>query len=367
MKKGITILLMLSLMLSLMAPFAVSANELPGQGTSTGTGTVISYQSHGDILGGVLPTGNNLNFVIDPEGLLALTAGDSVADAEGSNAVVFGGSKTDGDVLEAFSTSSVATVLTVALSLTTAGSTAVATAAAVSADDEANVLMWAEPGADVVNTDGDTFEGSGEAIAYGATAGDTTVKFLLDAVEYEIKTTGAANASTGIIPTEQVRKADTPNKNGVALKFGGIININDTDVWSEVGNMSVQAVFTMTKATVAEIAAKSTVATAPYGWMANHADYVAPTTIAVPAGGGAVRTVTPDAQGWSLIATIPTAVQGVNINGEWTSSPNEFFYAAETGALFINVAPGRYNVIVVGMPPNSTIIATIDVNVVAAP
>lgn len=298
MKKGLAIFLVLSLIASMMMPFSVSATW-PPTGYLTGEGHPATFQTHADVLGGVVPTSVILNFAIDPQGLLGLTVGDTIADAVPSNLIVFGNPEVeDDDVVAAWNTSNVPVVFNVELSFGTAGSTAVFTEADVTEGDTANVLMWVEPSAEVA-TEGDTFVGIGLVSPFG-TAGDTTggdVRFLLEEVAYQYVVAGAVDAQ-GVVPTNRVRVADTPNSHGTALRFSGIINLEAC--WEDVGRMTVSALFSMVEACETAVAAAATPsATVPYGWLNTFTTggdtYVPPTLITIPEGAEGLSTDERDA------------------------------------------------------------------------
>lgn len=292
MKKGLAIFLVLSLLASMLVPVPVlGTNGLPGGVTVTGGATVVSYETHGDSLSGVLPTGVNLDFIIDPDGLLGLTAGDSVADATESNVVDFSGGVSYGDVLRAWNTSTVPVVLSVELALE-------ATVA-----DAAGIALWVQPNA-VAQTAGDTFSGLVDRVVTYGRDGET-VLFLLDQVAHEIIVDGPLDPLTGVIPTIRRRVSGTPAQHGTALRFAGIIDPEHD--WDAAGDLGVRAVFSLEEASAEAVAAKATVsATVPYGWLNAFGTYVPPALVPIPTtvvpAGPTIGFGTPDANGFVRVS-----------------------------------------------------------------
>lgn len=345
MRKGLSIFLVLSLVVSMLVPFSVSATEftdLPAQATVQGVGQAVSFETHGDILGGILPTSTTLNFVIDPLGIIGLTAGNTIADANPTNLVIF----TGGDVVSAYNTSSVPVVLSVDLSFGTAGSTAVNSVAAVTENNEANVLMWVEPSAEMATRGDTTFAGINRVYAYG-TSGD--IRFLLDEIAYDFDVTGPVGAN-GVLPTVMIPVEGEPSTIGTALRFGGVVNTNAGVSWDEVGEMTLRAVFTMSVACAAAIAAAvEPSATIPYGWLDDHTatggdTYTAPVLIPRPEGvggqnGGPVP-ITGTVNAWVRIND-PATIIGVQVvDGAWLPLANANIGSWADGIFIRFATPG---------------------------
>lgn len=341
MKKGISILLVLSLLASILVPFPVIAGPA-GTGTPigdlpvntsgvTGTGGVVVIDTFGDVLGGSLPTAANLDFIIDPLGLMDLTAGDEVPDEPVSNVVDFG---TDGDsILRVYNTSSVPVVVTATLSATATNATVVSDADAVTAGDTTarNVLFWMEPNVSM-QTAGDTdFEGLGQGIAITGTS--TSVQFRLESRPHRLFATGpVANL---VLPVELRPTAAAEGQYGTSFSFGGVINTNAGTDWSNghLNNvaMQVNALFVMTRASAgvaalpAETAYMTDGSTTPlaYGMLASYSTggdtYTEPTLIDLPeglsGGGGSGGGWTPPAVGFQVQGPVNIAA------GSWQTVP----------------------------------------------
>lgn len=335
MKKGISILLALTLIASLMASFSVAAD-----GNLSGEGTLVTFESQDREFVGQLPTNANLDFIVDPQGLIAFVAehgtGGNVEDAVGSNEVIFAGGVTGGDVAQAFNLGSLSAELNVALELT------------APAEIAEHIVMWVEPSAGVRHTSGDAkagddFDGFGKVVIYG-TGGETDILFYLEAVEYEIVITGPIE--NGEFPTELRRVDDSEDMNGTALQFGGIINPN-ADVWGEpIGTgLSISAVFSMQAAT-APVAASVADGDFPYGWVNSFTagdTYTAPALVEIPTevggsqnnapefavtivggGTGATETGLTFAEGDTVTINAGTAAVGYVFDG-WTTESGVTF------------------------------------------
>lgn len=325
MKKGLSILVTLTLIVSLLAPFSVGAT-LPGNENVTGAGQVTTMGVAADILGGVLPTAANLNFVIDPMGLLAIdgTGANAVVDTTFRNNVI---DFTGADVLEAWNTSSFPVLLTVNLSVTAGnGAGAVLTEAALEGT-AANVLMWMEPSAAVLTEaldDLDDFVGLGRVIPYGTTV--VPVNFILQEVEHDIVVDGPANPQ-GVVPV-RLEQSDDNDQYGTAFRFGGLINPDAS--WTGT-TVSVSANFTMVRAS-ADILESSIPMVAPnnaYGLLASTdgsvtAAVAANRLIDRPVGsvGGSTFHVTAPYYLWIEIPNWTAPVTWVSINGTFSFPQN---------------------------------------------
>jgi hypothetical protein len=232
MKKGISILLVLILTMSLITPvFAGSFTTDGGSyatGGVTGDGGFIGTPTFNEILSGYIPTSASLNFLVDPLGLTGMTQGETLDVNDRTNIVEFVGG-TDGNVLRAYSTSSIPVLLTVDLAVSsTTELTAVLTEGDVGATEGATegdtyILFWMEPNVDVLNTDGDTYDWLGRVIPFGYAGDndDVTVLYRLPEVPHEPRPVSgtAPNFVFQLFPVD-----GAPDYYGTGFRFGGIFN-----------------------------------------------------------------------------------------------------------------------------------------------
>jgi hypothetical protein len=257
MKKGISILLVLTMVLSMLVPFPVLGSPLPagiGGGAPEGTmptdgdidgnSSVVVIDTFGDIMGGIVPTANSLDFVIDPLGLFTYTDGD--ADNDGNviidlnrrhDVVDFNHTDGDTDTLYAYNTSSAPVLLTVELTVVTDdNATVVATVDDLStgdtdADADRTILLWMELNKAELITLGDEFVGIGEGVAFEAGA-TVPVQFRLNALQYQL-TMELPKPGDTLIEVDYTRVPGTPDYSGTGFRFGG--RINPEANWGQIG------------------------------------------------------------------------------------------------------------------------------------
>lgn len=387
MKKGLSILLVLSMLASMLVPFPVIASGIPARPpaagglvhtlgfvdtdgnvinqTVVGTGGVVSLGTWGEVLGGNVPTaGSNFDFVIDPFGLIDLSAGDVIDFEDRSNAIVFNPGVENGDVLVAYSTSSVPVLLTLDLNVTAANAYPVQTEAAVTAGNTAGsrqFLIWMEP--NVVeqvcgNTEGDVFAASGSVIPF--TVGANVIRFRLNEVAHRlvatgrVATTGGDTTNNRVLPVALEHVPGTPAKSGTSFRFGGIINTNPLVDWSNGGadnvEIRVNVVFTMSPAST--LAANtdyflaagllSDGTTSIFGLVATHTSYTAPTLIPIPGVEGGGNVLTPNPGGW-IVTDINVAPRWVAryVSGDFVMLPAGSFMMYG-GVVIVNAASGGF-------------------------
>jgi|GEM_PF-5969774 len=278
MKRRISVLMALVLTFALATPvFAVPADvDIPGTGTIPPGVTPPA-----PIFGGVVPTNANLNFTIDPYGLLDLVVGEVFVPGEPvTNIVQFAGGA---PILETHSTSEAPVLLTAELSVT--GGVSVGTQAAVTADTERNLLFWLELNTADLRTAAADPVWSGFAVPFSA---DDAI-FRFDTIPYNF-------VVTDIDPVEVERVPLLPgDRTGTAFRLGGIFN--HTAGWPNA-NLSIQTTFTMVQqytgsaAVVGPLVTVGTPAVPVFGMIASGENltgatsgpYAAPVPIPVPVG-----------------------------------------------------------------------------------
>jgi hypothetical protein len=255
-KKKLAILLAFVMVFSMVTPVFAT---LPGAGTIIGEGETVGLPDVDEVLGGLLPTNVNLNFTIDPFGLLDLTPGQVIDTTEAiTNTVAF-----DIEPLfRAYNTSSVDVIMQVALSLTDAAAGApvglipVATEVAVTANDDANALFWMQPQTEVMTTDDAAFVGADRVLPVPGTTA-VNAMFRLDAVPHQLMVVDPVGAGNSADFEIQRLPIDPDALNGTAVMLGGIFN-EDGD-WDGNEEVRLRAVFTMH-----EIHETATFAATPY-------------------------------------------------------------------------------------------------------
>ena len=194
-----------------------------------------------------LPTGNLLDFALDPQGLLGITGSEPVAMDD-----LVGGRIISNGVAKAFNNSAMDIKLSIELTgtgdatflpYTTDDET---TLAAIDADTNNNVLLYAVPSS--VNIVDATTEYSAAHKGYVITKDGSTLDFVLPKAEYEVTNDGGTYTAT---PKEGTG-------HGTAIQLGGYVNstANWTDYTGESAAKTVGlgAVFSYVKATDAESA-----------------------------------------------------------------------------------------------------------------
>jgi|GEM_PF-3040194 len=257
MKKKLAILLAVLMAFSMVTP-VFGTVAWPGNDPSTdyvyGGGDIIYADEPPPILSGIIPTGQLLDFTIDPLGLLSAAQGQVIDLTQRNNEVLF-----DTPVLRASNSSSVPVFLNVALAVTgLEGITAVTTIGDLGrgTNTNRNVMMWMRPNVDVHHTDSDAFVGYTHVIPFGATA--VNALYLLEAVPHELYVyTPAPNLELAWRPEE-----DAEEQYGTAFSFGGMFNeAANWGAYADPGDpdnlpdpipptplaIGVQAVFTMTE------------------------------------------------------------------------------------------------------------------------
>jgi len=375
MKKGISILLVLSLVASMLVPFPVLANIPPGVGGGTASGDmdtsgeidgssgVVIIDTFGDVLGGSLPTAGALDFVIDPLGLLALSEGD-VVDLDARNAFVdFNPANvTDGDTLYAFNASSAPVLLTVELGVTVANATVVDTAGDIGtegdtsdSDADRTILLWMEPNAALITdeTYGDTFAGIGEGFAFDSDD-SFEVHYRLEAKPHELKIT-SIDRNTLEVVVEVTATEDAKYHYGTGFRFGGMINPHAD--WGQIGSgstdvdIAISVVFKMELLSPGDDAIDAEFmmtggSVIAYGLLDDYTvdggeDYTAPTLIDLPVDAGASNVIRVAAVEWFNIPSISHA-EFVWIQPDNT---NSLLFAIVDGSLWVEgLTAGTYTI-----------------------
>lgn len=218
--------------------------EDPSKGTETITGTGDTEYINLEIYSVILPTSANLDFMIDPQGLLDIKEGETVDldDLKGGTVISTATPKV-------INNSAVDIKLSIKLQ-GTGDATFVAfdtdtekTVAKVTADDATNVLLYAVPSsANIVKTETD-YAASSKGFIIGST--ESTINFVLAAAKYEVKNDNGEYKATP--------KAETGS--GTAIKLGGYVN-GKADWTAYTGtptkNVGVSAVFSFEKASAAD-------------------------------------------------------------------------------------------------------------------
>lgn len=251
MKKGLTILLVLSLVLSLLTPVAVGATGgLPEDVTVRGTAGITVKGTPAPVLSGVLPTNAGLDFIIDPLGLANVTVGGVVNP--GNPNVTFRHST---GVLSFANRSSVPVLATATLSVTedgfganfvlTMGDVADGAGYFTEGNTDANILMWTEVNETVQHAIPSAFNSAGFAIPFGENP--VPLHFRLQERAHNPVITGPA--SDGIVPVALQPATGAAAQYGTSIQLAGIVNTNaDSDAWGDVGDITITAVFTMVQA-----------------------------------------------------------------------------------------------------------------------
>lgn len=248
MKSKTAIILAFVLVFSMVTPIFAASLET---GQIVGAGDVPETDIPEELLSGVVPTAGNFDFTIDPFGLLDLTLGDVFdPDASPTNAVAF---DTDAKtVLGAHSTSSVPTILTVAMAVTNTdgtttanGVTVVGTAGEVTGNTNNNVLFWMEPNRTNLKTPANeataNFVGAGEVIAFGTHGAPVTAAFRFAPIPTQLHVVEVSPA----LELER-RPTTVDDRNGTAFSFGGVFN--QTATWTDAVNVGIRVVFNLIEA-----------------------------------------------------------------------------------------------------------------------
>jgi hypothetical protein len=240
-----------SIILALALVFSVSTGVFAATGPDTGTGTVTgegdTVALDTEIYSVVLPTGNLLNFTLDPLGLLGL--------ADGSSAgldTLTGGQIASDTIAGVLNKSSVAIDLKIGLVIT--GDVTATDTASVGADTANNVAIYVRPSkTNVTDTLLPTLKKVGTAVTGATLAEGADGAFQLNKTGYELNfLLGKAKylaKNTGGVYTYEYDTA-AANGNGTAITIEGRVNSNAD--WSEFvdGTKSVglAAVFSYTEA-----------------------------------------------------------------------------------------------------------------------
>lgn len=346
----------------MLVPFPVIASNPSGTGadndsltsgvTATGTGGVTVVGTFGDILSGSLPTSINLDFTIDPLGLLDLGADDEVSLEPVSNIVDFGE-----EIIRVWNTGSVPLLVNANLSATVGANTTLSTTVAgVTAGNTAanNVLFWMEPNEDLQTTATATFNGLGKGIVITGTA--QNAHFLLEARPHRLFATGSVG-SDNVLPVELRPVTGSTAQFGTSFRFGGVININEGVTWHTAGDMTLNATFTIARASAAAIAAGTDGDIEAYGMLNDYAGYTRPALIEIPegvsGGGGALQA---NAQGFVAISITAASLMGANVvpvSGgaqTWIASTDSarFFHNTTTNTVFVQIPTGTHDITLFG-------------------
>jgi hypothetical protein len=212
-KKLVAVTLGTALTLSMVSS-ALASDVTSSSQTVGGNGDIVYIDK--DIYSVVLPTSENFNFVLDPQGLSAIATGSSLNFDD-----LQGGSIIGGAPVGAKNNSSYPVMLTVDLRITGAA-TAVNTKAAVEADTNNNILIYMEPTAATVTSLNATdtslypdtaFVSSGKG--YPVASGGTTLTFSLDKADYTVTKLSDGTFDPNIIENTGA---------GTLLQLGGFVN-----------------------------------------------------------------------------------------------------------------------------------------------
>lgn len=235
-RKLLAVLLTLTMVMGSALTAQAANGDATGTSTITGTGDVDYVDT--TIYKVVIPTTGALTLNVDPQGLAGLAEGESKTAAE---LAAYAGKVTGASTPVVLNASSVDMTVSVALTLT-GDATGVTSEAAVEADTNNNILLYAVPSSTAVTSADDT---AGAATGYTAgttgvviTTSAATVEFLLPAAEYEY----AKAEGTGAL---SYARTETPCQ-GTGISFAGLVNtkadwsdyVKETDP-SEIGMTAV--------------------------------------------------------------------------------------------------------------------------------
>jgi len=246
MKKKLAMLLVFVLVFSMATPVFAS---LPTPGDIVGEGTINDAEWPEELLSAAIPTTGNLNFTIDPFGHLTLVPGDTIDLENRTNEIVF-----TTPYFGITNSSSVDVIVNVALSLTNEdnddtpdGVIVVATEALVAPTGNTanNVLFWLEPNRELLKTPAgdaaDNFVGVGRVIPMPASDGTTAtnVAFRLAPIPTNVVVDTVSPLTLERVP------ATANDRNGTAVRVGGIFNQNAD--WSDASaiDLRVRAIFSV--------------------------------------------------------------------------------------------------------------------------
>lgn len=229
MKKTLSLLLTFVMVFALATP--VFAAITPGYIIGDATMTDLPWPAY--VLAGSAPTGTTMNFAIDPFGHLDLAAGAVVDPEDRNDRVVVGDGSPSASLYRASITGSMDAVITANFRLTNTAAdgppvnvNVVNTVAAVTADDENNVLIWAQPSAEPMATAAAPFVGSARVFPIlvsnaAGTGGGINLTYLLRGLPSEVF---AYTVSAGVPTALARRPVDVTSVNDIAVNIGGIFN-----------------------------------------------------------------------------------------------------------------------------------------------
>lgn len=238
-KRILSVLLAVILAFSMITPAFAT---LPSPGEVVGEGDIVGADVTDLDLSALVPTNANLNFSIDPYGLLDMTL-DTVIDelVPVTNEVVFDNTP----ILNVSSRSARDLLLTVDLAVTKAENVEVVLEeAALTADnnEDAAILFWVEP--NIARMDGtddttDDFVGFGRVIPFGEYEEDDEV-----VLSYRLPALPSRLRLTSVDPIElEEELVYTDDWVAVAFSFGGVFNQNADD-WADV-DVAIEVTFTV--------------------------------------------------------------------------------------------------------------------------
>ena len=235
MKKLIAIILAVMML----ASFSVSAlaTSVPG------TGDV--YYVDLDVFDVLIPTAQSLDFTLDPQGLLGLPIGQPTPVGDLS-----GGRIHSSDVARVVSESSVPAAVTIALRAyqpTGTDAEFVNTVAAVGANNDNNILLYAIPSAvNVYNVSTAPYLASGFGHVIGTT--QTNMVFVFEAADFTVTNQGGGVFDVDLVPD---------SGHGSAIQLGGYVNSYAS--WlafsggSPTQSVAMEALFSFARATQLQI------------------------------------------------------------------------------------------------------------------
>jgi hypothetical protein len=219
-----------------------SSNSGSETGNDTVTGDGETKYINLEIYEVTLPTGDLLNFTLDPQGLYAIASGETK-----DLAALGGGAIFSNGTAAAINNSSVDVKLSIELT-GTGNATFIAyddtdekTKDKVEGDTANNILLYAVPSAVDISTEATEYVASGSGFVIEDSA--SSLEFILGAAAYEIENNADVYTAT---PKEGTG-------HGTAIQLGGYVNSKaDWSDYVEGGSKSVgvQAVFSYEKATV---------------------------------------------------------------------------------------------------------------------
>lgn len=251
-KKFLVLFLTLAMVVSIATP-ALAAG-MPGPGTIIGDGDVHDFDLPPEIIDGILPTTANLTFVIDPYNIMDLDAGQDFPSSPQTNAIRWMTADHVAPVVVAQNLSSVPMSLSVSLAVTSAddptdpvaGATVVNTEAAVTANNNTNILLWMEPNRDnitapTVDEAADAFVGVGYVVPMGNLT-PVVLQYSLEPIDTVIRV-------REVHPNFELERVPDPasaDRSGTAFSFGGIFNM-DADWDSTAADIQIRAIFNATE------------------------------------------------------------------------------------------------------------------------